>query len=96
VDLVVTTEAGQYVRDRGGVLYVRASGHRCCRGTLTLLDSTTERPSDAADYLYVGWDGCDVKFHGDPTQGPNELVIELRGRLRRRPVAYWDGCVYKP
>jgi len=29
---------------------------------------------------------------GEP---PRQLSIELRGVIRRRPVAYWDGCAYK-
>jgi hypothetical protein len=30
-----------------------------------------------------------------PLGEPRELVIDTRGRLRRRLVAYWDGCAFK-
>ena len=36
-----------------------------------------------------------VHYLGDPESGPHVLTIDLRGRRRRRLVAYWDGCAYK-
>jgi hypothetical protein len=96
VNVVVSTEAKEYVRNRGGVLFVRSSHHRCCGGALTLLESTTEAPSDASDFLFVGSDEIEVKYHGGAVDRPHEMVIELRGVVRRRPVAYWDGCAFKP
>lgn len=94
--MCISDEARDYVRDRGGALYVRSSHHRCCGGGLTLLDSTTERPSDASDYLCVASGLIDVNYRGDTVDRPHELVIELRGIVRRHPVAYWDGCAFKP
>jgi hypothetical protein len=97
VDVVASEEAKAYVRERGGVLYVRTHHHRCCGGGLTVLDSTTERPPDAPDFLSVGSGGIDVRFRGGREENlPAEVVIELRGILRRRPVAYWDGCAFRP
>ncbi|HXQ60264.1 MAG TPA: hypothetical protein VN799_09190 [Acidimicrobiales bacterium] len=99
--VVVSPEAERYVRAHGGVLYVRSSHHGCCGGGLTLLDSTTEPPVDAPDYLgvgapgRVGAKGIEVRVRGRAGDLPHELVIELRGRLKRRPVAYWDGCAFK-
>jgi hypothetical protein len=96
VDVVVSPEAKEYVRARGGVLFVRSSRHRCCGGAVTLLDSTTDPPPDSSDFLCVDSDGIVVKFRGGALDRPHEMVIELRGVLRRRPVAYWDGCAFKP
>jgi hypothetical protein len=96
VDVVVTEEAKAYVWKRGGVLYVRPSHHRCCGGALTVLDSTTELPPDASEFLGVGSEGIEVRFRRDPAGQPRELVIEMRGTVRRRPVAYWDGCAFRP
>jgi hypothetical protein len=94
--VVVSEEATQYVKGRGGVLYVRSSHHRCCGGGLTMLDATTEQPSEASDFFCVGSAGIEVRFLGGARR-PHELVIELRGRARRRrPVALWDGCAFRP
>jgi hypothetical protein len=26
---------------------------------------------------------------------PDELVVEMKGRRHRHPVAYWNGCAFK-
>jgi hypothetical protein len=61
-----------------------------------MLDSTTDAPTDAADFVSVRSGGIDVRYRGDAVRRPHEIVIELRGRVRPRPVAYWDGCAFKP
>ena len=65
-------------------------------GALTLLDVTTEIPAADADFESVDAGGVRVRFSGGPSGRPHKLVIELRRRLRRHPVAYWDGCAFKP
>jgi hypothetical protein len=96
VKVVVSAQAQEFVRSRGGILFVRSKHRRCCGGALTLLDSTTVPPGDASDFVAVGSEEIDVRFRGGATERPRELVIELRGTVRRRPVAYWDGCAFKP
>ena len=96
MNVVVSTEAREFIEDRGGVLYVRPNNHRCCAGTLTLLDSSTARPSDSARYISVASEGVDIMYQSRSAERPKEIVIELRGRWRRRPVVHWDGCAYRP
>jgi hypothetical protein len=96
VETVVSDDAREYVKAHGGVLFVRAHAHRCCHGTMTLLDTTTECPPDSGEYLSVGSDDIDVRFHGAAVDKPHALVIELRGMFRRHLVSYWDGCAFKP
>jgi len=62
---------------------------------MTILDSAVDPPPDASEFLSVGNGEIDVRFPGDEAQRPQQVVIELRGRLRPRPVAYWDGCAFK-
>jgi hypothetical protein len=96
VDLVISDEARAFVKAHGGTAFVTAHRHRCCTGALTLLDVTTEIPAADADFESVDAGGVRVRFSGGPSGRPHKLVIELRGRLRRHPVAYWDGCAFKP
>jgi len=52
-------------------------------------------PADASEILSAGGGEIEVRFRGDEVLRPRHVVIERRGRLRRRPVAYWDGCAFK-
>jgi hypothetical protein len=96
VDVVVSDEAREYVRAHGGRLFVRTHSHKCCHGSMTLLDVTTVVPSDADHYVPVVANGIDVRFRSPSGAQPHELVVEMRGVFRRHAVAYWDGCAVKP
>jgi hypothetical protein len=92
MDLVISDEARGFVKDHGGTAFVTAHRHGCCTGALTLLDVTTEIPVDKAEFESVDGDGVRVRFSGGPSGRPHKLVIELRGRSRRHPVAYWAAA----
>jgi hypothetical protein len=96
VEVVISETAKAYIRRHGGTAFVRSHRHRCCTGGLTLLDITTAIPGDAADFQSFDTDDIGVRFHGGPAGLPHQLTIELRGLLRPHPVAYWDGCAFKP
>jgi hypothetical protein len=96
VEVIVSDEVRAFVRKHGGAVFVDAHTHRCCAGPLTLLDTTTKQPLDAADFVPVdGGDGMEVRFRDGPGGRPDQLGLELRGRWRPRLVASWDGCAYK-
>lgn len=94
MNVVISGPARDYLRGHGGVLYVRAQPHRCCTGSLTLLHATTKTPLDAASFVLVSGGDVDVRVHG-AQPGLHELEVELRGALRKHPVAFWNGCAYK-
>jgi hypothetical protein len=96
MDVVISEAAEEYILDHGGMIFVRSHPHRCCSGELTLLDCSTTLPVDAADFQAFDTDAVRVRFSGGDSGLPHHLVIELRGLLRRHPVAYWDGCAFKP
>jgi len=95
--VIVSNEAKTLVDAHGGVVYVRSHEHRCgLAGPITLLDITTDPPSDADNFLPVETHGITVRYHGDPVDQPHVLTIEVHGIVRRHLMAYWDGCVYEP
>ncbi|MDA8076888.1 MAG: hypothetical protein M0Z40_17050 [Actinomycetota bacterium] len=94
MQLHVEEAASQYVKAHGGALWVRSSRQRCCYGT-TWLRSTTRRPRDAARYAPLPAEGPVTVFFLAAAGCPQRLEIKLRGVVRRRPVALWDGCVFK-
>ncbi|HXZ61431.1 MAG TPA: hypothetical protein VEG62_01725 [Acidimicrobiales bacterium] len=95
MEVVLSEEARDYVAIHGGVVHVRPEAHRCCTGPITLLHTSTEAPEDADVGVAVPAGGVTLRYHGDASSGPGLLTVELRGRLRRRLVASWDGCAYK-
>lgn len=93
--VVASDEVRAYVAAHGGVLYVSALRHRCCSGALTTLDASTRAPADASGYRSFPAEGLPLLFRSGGTDEPDELVIEMKGIGRRRPVAYWNGCAFK-
>jgi hypothetical protein len=95
-EVVITEKARDYIRAHGGTAFVRSHPHRCCTGALTLLDVTMTPAGDASDYELFDAGGVGVRFCGGTDGRPEQLTIDMRGVLTRRPVAFWDGCAYKP
>jgi hypothetical protein len=84
-------EAIRLVPERGGKLYVWAKRSRCCHGSITFLETSSE-PGDRP-FRRVGAEG--IELYLDARLGePEELVIEAKGRRRKHVHAYWDGCAY--
>jgi hypothetical protein len=96
MDVVISDEAREFAAARGGVVYVRSHSHRCCSGPMTLLDTTTDTPSDTGDFVGLLAAGLTVQYLGATEAGPHVLTIDVRGTFRRRLVSYWDGCAFKP
>jgi len=86
-----TPEAVRLVQEQGGQLYVWAKRSRCCHGSFTYLETSSEprkRP-----FRRVDAEG--IELYLDQSLGnPQELVIEAKGRRRQHLHAYWDGCAY--
>jgi len=88
--ITATDGVRESVREHGGRLYVWTSAHRCCSGTLTLLQAGTERPSGAERrFCEIDAGGFDVMLDVGARPAPEELVLELRGR-RKKVAAFWN------
>jgi hypothetical protein len=92
--VVTRPDAVEFIRGRGGQLFVWASEHRCCRATLTLLDASTEPPARALEFRRLEAGGFLLFLHPSIRTLPEELHIDVRGRWRVRIEAYWEGCAY--
>ena len=89
----VSAEAGEFVRGRGGKLWVWAAHPRvCCWGTPAYMHAATEAPAALSGFSSVTASGVQVFFRGLTGRQPDVLEIALRGR-RRVLEAYWDGCL---
>ncbi len=91
--VVASEPALQFVRERGGRLYVWTASSRCCRGGLTLLRASTE-PAPDREFRRVPSDEVDVFLPAQLKQLPEELHLDLHRFPRRHVEAYWDGCAW--
>jgi hypothetical protein len=84
-------EAIRFVEEHGGRLYVWAKRSRCCHGSITFLETSSE----AGERPFRRVDAEGIELYLDARLGdPEELVIETKGRRRKHVHAYWDGCAY--
>jgi hypothetical protein len=86
-----TPEVRSFVRERGGMLFVRTR-LVSLRGP-RLLETTTEPPPDALEWRRIETQGFLV-FVPPEMRLPRRLEIRLRGRIRPRVAALWNGCAY--
>lgn len=94
MEIAVTPEASSYIAEHGGTIYVRLHSRACCKNAVTLLDTSTSEPTEGVDSISRDIAGIRVELIGVESP-PNLLEIELRGRFRPRPVAFWNGCAFK-
>jgi hypothetical protein len=92
--ITATDEVREFVRKRGGRLFVWTSTHRCCTGPTTLLDADTESPAgDERSFREFDGGGFRLLLDSGGREPPKELVLELRG-IRRKVVAFWDDLAW--
>jgi hypothetical protein len=104
----VSYEAAEFVRSRGGRLWVWAAHPRmCCSGAPAWMHAATEPPpglagfsqvaaqppADPTGFGQVAADDLQLWFRGVGGLAPDVLEIALRGGRRPRVEAYWDGCL---
>jgi len=91
--VLASPEARSFIRERGGLLFVKVVTRSHIRGALRVLHVSTEPPEDALEWQRVETKGF-LLFLPPGLRRPKELHVEVRGRIRRRVEAFWDGCVF--
>jgi hypothetical protein len=84
-------EAVRLVQEQGGKLFVRAKRSRCCHGSLTFLETSSE-PGEQP-FRRVEADGIEV-YLDERLGEPEALVVEAKGLRHKHVHAYWNGCAY--
>jgi len=94
VRVEVSSEAGEFVRARGGRLWVWSARPRvCCWGTPAIMRAATEPPPRLSGFAPVAAAPLEIWFRAPAGRHPDVLEIGLAGRRRARVEAYWDGCL---
>lgn len=91
--VLATTEVRSFIGDRGGMLFVWVKKRRPIRGALRLLLTSTEPPENALEWQRVETIEFLV-FLPPGLRPPHELHLVVRGVLKRRVEAFWEGCAF--
>jgi hypothetical protein len=95
VRVEVSAEAEEFVRERGGQLWVWAARPwACCWGTPAYMYAATEPPRDPDRFSPAHTAGLEVWYRIPGDRRPDVLEIGLHGKRRPHVEAYWDGCIY--
>lgn len=91
--VLATEDVRSYIGERGGLLFVWVKRCTPIRGALRFLHTSTEPPADALEWQRVETKGFLV-FLPPGLRPPHELHLVVKGLLRRRVEAFWDGCAF--
>ena len=92
--VTVTADAAEFIRTRGGQLFVWPAEHRSARLTLAVLEASVDPPPRALDFRRVEAGDFLLFLHPALKALPEELLVVLRGRRHPHIEAYWDGLAY--
>ncbi len=91
----VSAEANEFVRARGGRLWVWTARPRvCCASTPPYMRAATEPPPglNLDSFSPVDTAELEIWFRSPGDRRPDTLEIAMHGRRRPQVEAYWDGC----
>ena len=79
------------VAERGGRLFVWSKTHRCCRGAICTLETSSE-PDERHTFRRVQTDG--IELYVDLRSLPETLEVDVGGLMRHSVRAYWNGLAW--
>lgn len=86
-----SAEAIALIQAQGGKLYIHAKRARCCHGSLTFLETSSEPGKRAFRRVAA----VDIELYfAEGLAEPEALEIDVGGLRRRHVHAYWNGCAY--
>jgi hypothetical protein len=90
----ISADAADFIRERGGRVWVWAARPRvCCAGSPAWMRAATEPPAGVTGFSPASAAGVQVLFRGLTGRQPRILEIAMHGRRRPAVEAYWDGCL---
>ena len=99
MDVIASDRALEFVRERGGELWVWLDVHKCCSGAASYLGASCEEPPPGPGRVprrFQSLPLSEMTLHASlgVRRPPDQLHIDVRGRFRPRIEAYWNGCVF--
>jgi hypothetical protein len=99
MDILASDRALDLIRERGGQVWIWLDARRCCSGAVSYLGAACSEPVPRPNGLprrfrEIRFDEVIVHASLGRRSPPDELHIAVRGRVRPRIEAYWNGCIF--
>jgi hypothetical protein len=89
--IVATPEAVEFVRGRGGVLYVWAMTMEYGYHPVFVLEASLESPGADRSFQRFEGEGIELLFDPGARDLPDSVHLDLAGFRRKRVRASWNG-----
>lgn len=91
--MIAAAEAVEFVRERGGRLFVWPIPMDAPTGGAIVfaLEASTESPGAEREFARFAGEGIDVLLDTSDHGAPDELHLAVTGWRRKRIRAYWNG-----
>jgi hypothetical protein len=91
VRIVASPDAVEFVRQRGGVLYVWAMPMEYGYHPVFVLEASVDSPGPDRTFQRFAGEGIDLLFDPGPRDLPDAVHLDLTGVIRKRVRATWNG-----
>jgi hypothetical protein len=88
--ILATPQLADFVRERGGALFVWVD-RLVTSPDVGYLETSTESPGAEREFVRFSSEGFELLFDGGAAGLPEELHLVLKGRRTKRVRAYWNG-----
>ena len=91
--VVATPEVVEYIRRNGGQIFVwtMTMDYGYGPSNIFVLEASVDSPGAEREFLRFGGEGIEVLYDPGQRGTPESLHLALRGRVRKRVAAYWNG-----
>jgi hypothetical protein len=96
VRIEATPEVVEYVRSRGGVLYVWAVTMEYGYHPVFVLEASLDAPGPMRDFQRFEGDGIVLLLDCGGRDLPESMHLDLSGLVRKRLRAAWNGNSFTP
>jgi hypothetical protein len=96
VRIEATSETVEYIRSRGGVLYVWAVTMEYGYHPIFVLEASVDSPGPDREFQRFEGEGIELLFDPGARELPESVHLDLSGVVRKRIRAAWNGNSFTP
>jgi hypothetical protein len=91
--ILATPDVVEFIRRSGGQIFVWTvtMDYGYSGRNVFVLEASVDSPGADREFVRFGGEGIEVLYDPGDRGTPDSLHLALRGRTRKRVVAYWNG-----